>query len=127
MSSGSADHRLSEGVRVEFQTADSTSPNRGRITEIDGHQLLINWADETEWIDQEQITSILERNQHTERMSREDVPGKPGYELEIDENVDASLADALKTAAVANEGYLEALLAAELASFRLERGVHDDE
>ncbi|WP_436348924.1 hypothetical protein [Natronorubrum sp. FCH18a] len=125
MSSGSADHRLSAGVRVEFQTVDSTTPNRGRITEIDGHQLLINWADETEWIDQEQITSILERNQHTERMSREDVPEKPGYELEIDENVDASLADALKTAAVANEGYLEALLAAELASFRLERGAYD--
>ncbi|QCW05292.1 hypothetical protein [Natrinema pallidum] len=55
-------------------------------------------------------------------ITREDIPEKPGYEREIDENVDAALEDALDTVSVANEDYLERLLASELGSFRIERG-----
>lgn len=125
MSSESVDQRLSEGVRLEYHSSESDSYKRGRITEIDGTRLQIAVSDDTEWIDQEQITSILE--QSTNGISRSDVPEKPGYEREIDENIDDSLADSLKTVSIAGEDYLESLLAAELGSFRLERGVYDDE
>lgn len=130
MSSESLDQRLSEGSRVEYRSPESESYKQGRITGIDGTELQITVGDDAEWIGQDQISSLLERStdgKQTHQMSREDVPEKPGYEREIDENVDASLADALKTASIAGEDYLEALFAAELGSFRLERGVYDDE
>jgi len=55
-------------------------------------------------------------------ITREDVPEKPGYEREIDENIDATLEEALDTVSIAGEDYLEHLLACELGSFRTERG-----
>ena len=61
-------------------------------------------------------------DESTHSLTREDVPEKPGYEREIDENIDSALEDALKTVSVADEEYLEHLLACELGSLRVERG-----
>ena len=126
MSSETIDQRLTEDARVEFKSESADSHLRGQITDTDGSRLKVAYGDRSEWIDQEQITSLVERPRSEDRLTREDVPEKPGYEMEIDENVDDALEDALKTASIANERYLEALLSAELGSFRLERGVYDD-
>lgn len=47
-----------------------------------------------------------------------ELPEKPAYDREIDENVDDALEDAYKTCKIANNEYLENMLKNELASYR---------
>lgn len=51
-----------------------------------------------------------------------EVPEKPNYDAEVQENVDDALEQALETARIANAEYLEALLSNELASYRYAGG-----
>ncbi|WP_254810688.1 hypothetical protein [Natronosalvus amylolyticus] len=121
--------RLELGTVVEYRSQNNGDHETGRIADTssegaENERLHIDRGGSLESIDREQIIAIVER--HPDRLTRDDVPPKPGYAHEINENVDDALEDALKTCSIAGETYLEALIAAELASFRYERGAFDE-
>ena len=65
-------------------------------------------------------------NNSTQRTYCVEVPEKPSYPREVDENVDSVLEEALDTVEMADNEHLTTLLANELASHRIDAGVSND-